>query len=61
MQNNNADQKRSLRLLQMVEEECRRAGGRHLLTSDEYLAIVNTCYQQVYGSDRASARQTETR
>jgi len=54
------DPHKSLRLLQMVEEECRRAGGRHLLTPEEYLQIVNYCYQQVYDTDRPADQQAGT-
>lgn len=60
MQQGNEDPNKSLQLLQMVEEECRRAGGRHLLTPEEYLEIVNYCYQQVYESNAASDQQAGT-
>lgn len=60
MQPRDPEQNRSLRLLQMVEEECRRAGGKHLLTPEEYLEIVNHCYRQVYGTDRPSDQEART-
>lgn len=48
VQSNENDQK-ALQLLALVETELRRSGGRHLLTREEYLQIVNMCFQQVYG------------
>ncbi len=46
--------------MQMVEDECRRAGGRQLLTPEEYLEIVNYCYQQIYGTDQSSSQEAST-
>lgn len=43
------EQAKSVRLLAMVDEACRRAGGKHLLTREEYLDIVRYCYREVYG------------
>ncbi len=42
---------KSVRFLMLVEEECRRLGGKYLLTHAEYLQIVNYCYRQIYGTD----------
>jgi hypothetical protein len=42
---------KSVRFLLLVEEECRRMGGKHLLTRDEYLQIINACYRQIYGTE----------
>lgn len=47
-------EQKALRLLQMVDDMCRRAGGKQLLTADEYLEIVNYCYLEVYGVARSS-------
>lgn len=40
---------KELQLLMAVEEACRRAGGKQLLTRTEYLEIVNQCFDQIYG------------
>lgn len=42
--------------LRLVEETCRRAGGKNLLSRDEYLAIVNDCYQRVYSKEDDAAQ-----
>jgi|GEM_PF-5748194 len=45
----NENDPKAVELLTLVESELRRSGGRHLLTREEYLQIVNMCFQQVYG------------
>lgn len=42
---------KAVQLLLRVEEECRRMGGKSLLTREEYLEIINRCYREIYGSE----------
>lgn len=44
-----SENEQAVHFLQMVDEMCRRAGGKHLLTRGEYLEIVNHCYREIYG------------
>lgn len=38
-----------MRFMMAVDEECRRMGGKHLLTPEEYLDVVSHCYREVFG------------
>lgn len=57
MSNNAAKTKaqKAVRFLALVDDECRKLGGKHLLTREEYLEIVNYCYRDVYGADAGDA------
>jgi len=56
----NRKQEKSVQLLQAVDEACRKSGGRHLLTREEYLEIVNDCYLRIYGTKPDEAEQSSS-
>lgn len=43
--------KRAVHLLMAVDEAIRKSGGRHLLTTEEYLEIINHEFRRIYGRD----------
>lgn len=47
----NTTDRRAFQLLVAVDETVRQMGGRHLLTAEEYLEIVNECYRRIYKND----------
>ena len=50
---------KTLRFMAMVDDECRRSGGKHLLTREEYLQIVTMCYRHIFGDDPQQADPSE--